>query len=79
MVEKLFELSHFYLKNFNKKYKRYFLQKYALQSRFYIITGQRGVGKTTALIQHLMTLSNHNPLTRKALYIPVDHTYVARY
>ena len=26
MVEKLYELSRYYLKNYNKEYKRYFLQ-----------------------------------------------------
>jgi predicted AAA+ superfamily ATPase len=79
MVEKLFELSRYYLKNFDREYKRYFLTKHSLAGRFYIVTGQRGVGKTTTLIQHIMNLLNHDPLSRKALYVPVDHTAVARY
>jgi predicted AAA+ superfamily ATPase len=79
MVEKLFELSRYYLKNYNKEYKRYFLKKHSLESRFYIIIGQRGVGKTTALIQHMLKLFNDDILTREALYVPVDHTFVARY
>lgn len=79
MVEKLFELSRYYLKNYNKEYKRYFLKKHSLESRFYIVIGQRGVGKTTALIQHMLKLFNDDILTREALYVPVDHTFVARY
>jgi predicted AAA+ superfamily ATPase len=79
VVDKLYELSQYYLKNFNKEYKRYFFQKHPLKSRFYIIVGQRGVGKTTAIIQHMLKLFNHNTYTREALYVPVDHTYVARY
>ncbi len=79
MVEKLYELSHYYLKNYNKEYKRYFLKKHPLKSRFYIVIGQRGVGKTTALIQHMLDVLNQNTHTREALYVPVDHTLVARY
>ncbi|MCX6582413.1 MAG: AAA family ATPase [Candidatus Aminicenantes bacterium] len=79
MVEKLFELSHYYLKNFNKKYRRYFLKKHPLKGRFYIVTGQRGVGKTTALIQHMLDMYEQNTHTRKALYVPVDHTLITRH
>ncbi|MCK4765459.1 MAG: ATP-binding protein [Candidatus Aminicenantes bacterium] len=79
MVEKLYELSHYYLKNYNKEYKRYFLKKHPLKSRFYIVIGQRGVGKTTALIQHMLDVLNRKTHTRAALYVPVDHTLVARY
>jgi len=67
------------LKNYNKEYKRYFLQKFPLKGRFYIVIGQRGVGKTTALIQHMLDIFNQNTHTGEALYVPVDHTLVARY
>jgi predicted AAA+ superfamily ATPase len=43
------------------------------------VLGQRGVGKTTALIQHMMEVFNQNAGTREALYVPVDHTLVARH
>lgn len=79
MVEKLYELSHYYLKNYNKEYKRYFLKKHPLKSRFYIVIGQRGIGKTTALIQHMLDAFNQNTHTREMLYVPVDHILVARY
>lgn len=77
MVEKLVELSRYYLKAYNRTYKRYFLRKHSLKGRFYIVTGQRGVGKTTALIQHMM--DTYKPDSREVLYVPVDHTLVARY
>ena len=51
MLDDILKLSRNFLKTFNKPYRRYFLQKYPLASRFSIITGQRGVGKTTAIIQ----------------------------
>lgn len=79
MVEKLFELSHFYLKNYNKEYKRYFLKKHSLEGRFYIVIGQRGVGKTTTLVQQMLKSCNHELLSHRVLYVPVDHTVVARY
>lgn len=78
MIERLFELSHYYLRKHNKPFKRDFLRN-PLQSRISIVTGQRGVGKTTALIQHLLNLCNHDPFTRKGLYVPADHTLIARY
>lgn len=79
MIDKLFELSAYYLKNYNKEYRRYFLKKYPLESRFYIIIGQRGIGKTTALIQHILDLFHRGIHTHEALYVPVDHTLVGRY
>ncbi len=79
MIEKLYELSRYYLKNYNKSYKRYFLQKHPLTSRFYIVTGQRGIGKTTALIQHLLAKIERGTPAQEVLYVPVDHTLVARY
>lgn len=78
MIERLFELSHYYLRKHNKPFKRDFLDN-PLQSRISILTGQRGVGKTTALIQHMLNLCKHDPFTRKGIYVPADHTLVARY
>jgi len=75
MLDDIFKLSRYFLKTFNKPYRRYFLDQYPLASRFSIITGQRGVGKTTAMIQKI--LSVHNDIfTKNALYVPVDHFVV---
>lgn len=78
MIERLFELSHYYLRNYNKKVKREFLET-PLQSRISILTGPKGVGKTTALIQHILNVCNQDPFTRKGLFVPVCHTLTARY
>ncbi len=77
MVEKLFELSRFHLKNHNREYKGDFLNKYPLEGRFYIIAGQRGVGKTTVLIKKILSYSHGDALSKKILYVPVDHAFVA--
>lgn len=71
MLDDLFSLSRHFLKTFNRDYKRYFLKKTSFDNRFSIIIGQRGVGKTTAIIQYI--LSKYDFLTTQALYLPVDH------
>ncbi|MBT8359167.1 MAG: ATP-binding protein [Desulfobacterales bacterium] len=77
MLDDIFKLSRNFLKTFNKPYRRYFLEKYPLESRFSIITGQRGVGKTTALIQKILSANDNDILSKNALYVPVDHVVVA--
>lgn len=72
-------LSRHYLKNYNRSFKRYFFKKYSLKGRFYIVTGQRGVGKTTALIQHMLEFCGGDIISPEVLYIPVDHTLVTGY
>jgi len=75
MLDDIFKISRNFLKTFNKPYRRYFLDKYPLASRFSIITGQRGVGKTTAMIQKILSM-NDDIFTKNALYVPVDHFVV---
>ena len=76
MLDDIFRLSSDFLKIFNKPYRRYFLDKYPLTSRFSIIIGQRGVGKTTAMIQKILSMNNNDIFTKNALYVPVDHFVV---
>ena len=76
MIEKLFKHHRIILNVFNRPFKRYFLKKYALKSRFSIITGQRGVGKTTVMIQHISSFIQDDTLSKAALYVPVDHFMV---
>jgi predicted AAA+ superfamily ATPase len=76
MIDDIFKLSSDFLKTFNKPFRRYFLDKYPLTSRFSIIIGQRGVGKTTAMIQKILSTSNDDIFTKEALYVPVDHFIV---
>lgn len=76
MLDDIFKLSSDFLKTFNKPYRRYFLDKYPLTGRFSIIIGQRGVGKTTAMIQKTLSANNNDIFTKNALYVPVDHFVV---
>ncbi len=77
MIDNIFELSRQFIKNYNRPYKRYFLHQYPLENRFSVIIGPRGTGKTTAIIQHMLSRYDSDFFTRKALYVPVDHFMVA--
>ncbi len=76
MIEELFRLSQNFIRINNREYVRYFLKTNALKSRFSIIVGQRGVGKTTAIIQHILFSYKNDIFTNKALYIQADHFLV---
>jgi len=43
-----------------------------------MITGQRGVGKTTCLVQHLVERYPDHSSSGRCLYLPVDHFIVAQ-
>ena len=79
MIEKLFSYHRTILSSFNRPFKRYFLKKYTLKNRFSIISGQRGVGKTTVMIQYIDSFIEQNIVSKKALYVPVDHFMVVGY
>ena len=78
MPEDLYTLSRHFLRSNNRPYRRYFLRNNPLKNRFSIIIGPRGVGKTTAMIQHLLSKYGGDIHTDKALYIPVDHFAVGK-
>ena len=77
MIEQLFSLHRSLVDIFNRPFQRYFLKKHALTNRFSIITGPRGVGKTTLIIQHIHSFVQGDTLSTKALYVPMDHVSVA--
>lgn len=73
MLDKLLEISHQFLKIKNFSYKRYFIRTTKLTHRMSIIVGQRGVGKTTTLIQLLLQKVNGDRFDKRILYIQADH------
>ncbi len=78
MLDDLIPLSQTFLRIRNRDFKRYFLRDQPLTNRFSIIIGQRGIGKTTVMIQHLLERYNDDRSGRKALYIQADHFLVTR-
>jgi len=78
MLDDLFSLSQTFLRVRNREFKRYFLRDHPLSNRFSVIIGQRGIGKTTAMIQYLLGMYGDDLYSRKALYLQADHFLVAR-
>lgn len=78
MLDDLIALSQTFLSIRNREFKRYFLRDHSLTSRFSVIVGQRGIGKTTAMVQHLLERYGGDKYSRKALYIQADHFLTAR-
>ena len=78
MLSELFELSRHLIRILNRSYRRRFLQTSPLKSRCSIIVGQRGVGKTTCVVQHLVESYPDYAISRACLYLPADHFIVAQ-
>lgn len=76
-MEGLFRLSQRLISINRREYVRYFLKTHPLKSRFSILVGQRGIGKTTAMIQHMLSSFGGDAYTEKALYVPTDHFLIA--
>ena len=79
MIEELFRLSQNFIRINNREYVRYFLRTYPLKNRFSFVVGQRGVGKTTAIIQHILSSYKNDIFTNSALYIQADHFLVGNH
>jgi len=73
MFEELIRLSRRFLKIKNSPYRRYLIRTTDFDHRMTIIVGQRGVGKTTTLVQHLLDCVNGDLLDPRILYLQVDH------
>jgi uncharacterized protein len=73
MFEILRELSQTFIKLKFEEYRRYFIKSTPLKHHFIIILGERGIGKTTTLVQYLVEAAHGDLLSDKILYIQADH------
>ena len=73
MYEKIVEISQQFLKIKNSPYKRYFIRKHKFTHRMSMILGQRGVGKTTTLVQLLLQETGGDRFDPRILYVQADH------
>ncbi len=73
MLEELRKLSQHFLEIKNQQFKRYFIQNTSLTHRLLVIIGQRGIGKTTTLIQYLLSQVNNDRFSPDILYVQCDH------
>lgn len=73
MFEKIMEISQQFLKIKNSPYERYFIRTNKFSHRLSIIVGQRGVGKTTTLVQLLLKKTEGDRFDPRILYVQADH------
>lgn len=73
MHEKVVEISRHFLRIKNHKYRRYLICSKNFTHRISVIVGQRGVGKTTTLIQLLLEKVKGDRLSPQILYVQADH------
>jgi predicted AAA+ superfamily ATPase len=78
MISQLFELSRQMVRQAHRPFRRYSMAQDSFASRCTMLTGQRGVGKTTCLVQHLVDQYPDYLSSRRCLYLPVDHFVVAQ-
>ncbi|HLB41290.1 MAG TPA: AAA family ATPase [Gammaproteobacteria bacterium] len=76
MLDELRKLSHHFLDIKNQAYQRYLIKNTPFTQRLSILIGQRGVGKTTTLVQHLLSKVANDRLNSQILYIQADHFLV---
>jgi len=74
-MEKLYKKSTRVINNLNQKFKRYLYNDIDWNSRLIIITGARGVGKTTLLLQYM---KENFGILPEALYVSLDDIYFAK-
>lgn len=72
-LDELKILSQTFISTKNQEYRRYFIESHPLKHRFIIILGERGIGKTTTIIQYLLDSVAGNPLSDEILYVQADH------
>ncbi len=73
MLEGLKKLSRQIIQIKNSPYRRYLIKKDPFEHRLSLLVGQRGVGKTTAIVQYLLDCTSGDFLDESILYVPVDH------
>lgn len=75
-MEKLRKLSQHFLKIKDSEYRRYLIQTTKFTHRMNAIIGQRGIGKTTTLVQLLLDHAEGDRFDKRILYIQADHFQV---
>ena len=78
MNPQIFELSRQMVRQTHRPFRRYLMERDPFVSRCTMITGQRGVGKTTCLVQHLVDCYPDYASSMRCLYLPADHFVVAQ-
>ena len=75
-MEKLFQYSISRINSVDTSFKRYLWYKINWDSRLIVITGARGVGKTTMLLQYIREKLNDKP--DEVIYLNMDDLYFSK-
>lgn len=75
-MENLFQFSASRINAVDTSFKRYLWNKINWKNRLIAITGARGVGKTTLLLQYISVNLNDNP--DEVIYVNMDDLYFSR-
>ena len=78
MLDPLFELSRQMIQRISRPYQRRLPMGAGFRGRCDLVTGQRGVGKTTLVVQFLIRKYPDHAVSRKCLYLPADHFVVSK-
>ena len=78
MKPEIFELSRQMVRQTHRPFRRYLMDQNPFGNRCTMITGQRGVGKTTCLVQHIVDCYPDYASSPRCLYLPADHFVVAQ-
>lgn len=73
-LDSLFEYSTVFLSRTPVSFKRYMFNRIDWKSRLVGITGPRGIGKSTMVLQHILQQKNAKPL-----YVSADHTFFSNH
>lgn len=76
MLTEIKHLSSQLINSRHKAYQRYFIRSIQPKHRFMTILGERGIGKTTTLIQYLLQHSHGDIFSPEILYVQADHFLV---
>ena len=75
-MEKLFQFSTSRINSVDTSFKRYLWDKIKWDNRLIAITGARGVGKTTFLLQYIRENLNERP--EEVIYVNMDDLYFSK-
>lgn len=75
-MEKLFQFSVSRINTVDTSFKRYLWKKINWNNRLIVITGARGVGKTTLLLQYIRENLNDKP--DEVIYVNMDDLYFSK-
>src|SRR5215472_12457738 len=76
MLDELRKLSRNFLKLKYSPYRRYFIETNPFKHRLSLLLGQRGIGKTTTLVQFLLDKASQDFYDPSILYVQADHFLV---